>query len=122
MQNYECRIMKKENVLVSKSFDFALDILDFYIELKKSNHYELASQIVRSGTSVGANIREEQRAVSKKDFIYKLGIALKEADEIEYWFQIINEKIVKVDKSLFKKIDELIRLLVSIINSSKNNN
>ncbi len=111
--------MKTENVLLSKSFDFALDILDFYKELKKNHHYDLASQVVRSGTSVGANVREAQRAVSKKDFINKLGIALKEADETEYWFQILDKKIIKVDENLFKKIDELIRLLVSIINSSK---
>jgi len=113
--------MKKENVLLSKSFDFALDILDFYIELKKNQHYDLASQVVKSGTSIGANVREAQRAVCKKDFINKLGIALKEADETEYWFQVIDKKILKVDESLFKKIDELIRLLVSIINASKNN-
>ena len=111
--------MKKENVLLSKSFDFALDILDFYKELKKNQHYDLASQVVRSGTSIGANIREAQRAVSKKDFINKLGIALKEADETEFWLQILDKKIAEVDENLFKKIDELIRLLVSIINSSK---
>ncbi len=114
--------MKKENVLLSKSFDFALDILDFYKELKKNRHYDLASQVVKSGTSIGANVREAQRAVSKKDFINKLGIALKEADETEYWFQILDKKIIEVDENLFKKIDELIRLLVSIINSTKRNN
>jgi len=114
--------MKTENVLLSKSFDFALDILDFYKELKSEHHYNLASQVVRSGTSIGVNVREAQRAVSKKDFINKLGIALKEADETEFWLQIVDKKIAEVDENLFKKIDELIRLLVSIINSSKRNN
>ena len=74
--------------------------------------------MVRSGTSVGANSREAQRAESKADFRHKLRIALKEADETRYWLELINEKLVDVDEELLKQNDEIIRILVSIINSS----
>lgn len=67
----------KDNVILTKSFDFALDIIDLYDELKRKNHYEIAKQVIRTGTSIGANIREAQRAVSKADFINKLSISLK---------------------------------------------
>ncbi len=73
---------------------------------------------MRSGTSVGANSREAQRAESKADFRHKLRIALKEADETRYWLELINEKLVDVDEELLKQNDEIIRILVSIINSS----
>jgi len=113
--------MEKENVLLKKSFEFSLQIVDFVQEIKRLKHFELASQLVRSGTSVGANIVEAQRAESKKDFIHKLKISLKEADETKYWLRIIDLKIKKVDKELLKENEELIRLLVSIINSTKRN-
>lgn len=114
--------MKKENIIVTKSFDFALEILDLYLLLREQKHFELASQIVKSGTSIGANVRESQRAASTKDFVNKLRIALKEAEETKYWFQLLDRKIINIDNNLFSKIDEIIRLLVSIINSSNKNN
>lgn len=113
--------MEKPNVLLDKSFEFSLNIVDFVQEIKELKHFELASQLVRSGTSVGANIVEAQRAESKKDFIHKLRISLKEADETKYWLRIIDLKVKKVDKELLNKNEELIRLLVSIINSTKRN-
>ena len=87
--------------------------------MNKNKHYAIANQIVRSGTSIGANIREAQRAVSIKDFINKMSIALKEADETKFWFELINSKIYPIDEALFYKVEELIKLLVSIINSLK---
>lgn len=111
----------KDNVIVSKSFDFALNIIDLYDELKKINHFEIAKQVIRSGTSVGANIREAQRAVSKADFIHKLSISLKEADETKFWFEIIDAKILRIDTKLKNEVEELIKILVSIINSTKKN-
>lgn len=113
--------MEKPNVLLDKSFEFSLNIVDFVQEIKELKHFELASQLVRSGTSVGANIVEAQRAESKKDFIHKLRISLKEADETKYWLRIIDLKVKKVDKELLNENEELIRLLVSIINSTKRN-
>src|SRR5436190_13725965 len=88
----------KENVILSKTFDFSLSILDLYQVLNEKKHFALANQLVRSGTSIGANVREAQRAVSKADFINKLSIALKEADETDYWFELIDKKILKVSE------------------------
>lgn len=85
-------------------------------------HWDIARQVLRSGTSIGANIREAQRAVSTADFINKLGIALKEADETQYWFEIIDKKIVKIESELQREINEILRLLTAIINSTKKNN
>lgn len=113
--------MEKKNVLLEKSFEFSLSIVDFVEEMKALKHFELASQLVRSGTSVGANIVEAQRAESKRDFIHKLRISLKEADETKYWLRIIDLKIKKVDTDLFKENEELIKLLVAIINKSRTN-
>jgi four helix bundle protein len=112
----------KDNVIMTKSFDFALDIIDLYDELKRKNHFEIAKQVIRSGTSIGANIREAQRAVSKADFTHKLSISLKEADETKYWFELIDAKILTIDKKLKIEVEELIKILVSIINSTKKNN
>jgi len=112
----------KDNIIVSKSFEFALDIIDLYDELKKKNHYEIAKQVIRSGTSIGANVREAQRAVSKADFVNKIGISLKEADETKYWFELIDAKILPIKRELKIKIEDIIKILVSIINRIKSNN
>lgn len=113
--------MARENVLLDKSFSFALAIVEFSGKLKANNHYELASQLIRSGTGIGANITEAQRAESKRDFIHKLKIALKEADETKYWLRIIDVKIEKVSDELKDEVEQLIKLLVSIIKSSQAN-
>lgn len=112
---------KEDNIILKKSFEFALNVVDLYNKLMEVKHWDIARQVLRSGTSIGANIREAQRAVSKADFINKLGIALKEADETLYWFEIIDKKILKVDNELKKEIEEILRLLTSIINSTKRN-
>lgn len=114
--------MKKENIVLNKSFDFASKILDLHLLIIEQKHFQLASQLVRSGTSIGANVNESQRAVSTADFINKLGIALKEAEETNYWLTLVDLKILKIDPTLKTDLDELIRLLVSIINSTKRNN
>ena len=114
--------MKRDNIVLNKSFDFASKILDLHQLIIEQKHFQLASQLVRSGTSIGANINESQRAVSTADFINKLGIALKEAEETNYWLTLVDLKIVKIDPKLKSDLDELIRLLVSIINSTKRNN
>ncbi len=81
----------KENVIVTVTFDFSLEIIKFSEELKSVKKFEMASQIFRSGTSIGANIREAQNAESKADFIHKFKISAKEADEIEYWLDLCRE-------------------------------
>ena len=101
-----------------KSFEFACEIVHFAKDLKERKEFELASQLLRSGTGIGANVREAQRGVSTKDFRNKFGIALKEADETEYWLELVEATIMEVPNDLKKKCDEIIRILVSIIKNS----
>ncbi|MBP2833316.1 four helix bundle protein [Aquimarina sp. U1-2] len=109
---------RRNNIIVDKSFYFGCDIVKFCKELKKKHEYEIASQLIRSGTSIGANVRESQRGVSNKDFKNKLAIALKEADETSFWLDIVEETTMEVPNQLIERCDELIRLLVSIIKNS----
>jgi four helix bundle protein len=109
------------NIIVDKSFEFSKLIIRFCLNLKEQKHFEISSQLIRSGTSIGANIQESQRAESSADFRHKLKIALKEADETKYWLSLIDEEIQVVDKKLFDLNEELIKLLVAIINSSSRN-
>ena len=110
--------MKTYNPLLIKSKSFALRIVKFYKYLcVRQNEYVLSKQILRSGTSIGANVRESQRAQSAPDFYSKLNIALKEADETAYWLELLYESEY-IDKksfdSLYGDCHELISLLVSI--------
>ncbi|MFD2825138.1 four helix bundle protein [Leeuwenhoekiella polynyae] len=109
----------RNNAIVDKSFHFACDIVIYTQSLKSNGFYEIGGQLLKSGTSIGANIRESQRAVSTKDFKNKLGIALKEAEETQYWMQIIEHTgIASVPQELPGNCEELIKLLVSIIKNS----
>ena len=115
----------KENILIDKSIDFAARIIKLrkFLEEKQKEHI-IAKQIIRSGTSVGANINEAQYGNSKADFISKLHISLKETAETEYWLRLLN-KSEYVDEKLFKSLLddclELKKLLISSINTAKNN-
>ena len=107
------------NAIRDKSFYFACDIVKYAEKLKEQRFFEIANQLLKSGTSVGANIRESQRGVSKKDFKNKLGIALKEADETSFWLDVIEEtNIYEVPSKLREDCEVLIRLLVSILKNS----
>lgn len=110
----------RNNTIVDKSFYLAVDIVKFSKVLKENKDFEIASQLIRAGTSVGANVRESQRGASTKDFANKLKIALKEAEEVEYWLDIIDACGDYDLTNLYKQIDEVIRLLVSIIKTSGN--
>jgi len=101
-----------------KSFEFACEVVKFCDVLKENKDYELSSQLLRSGTSIGANTREAQRGVSKKDFKNKFGIALKEADETMYWLELLEATGRQVPKEMKSKCEELIRILVAIIKNS----
>ena len=97
--------MKKENVIVTKSFDFALVIIELYKQMIEQKEFVLSKQLLRSGTSIGANIQEATAAISKKDFIAKMSIASKEARETKYWLQLLDRsKLVDLDFS--KLIEE----------------
>lgn len=107
-----------ESPIRKKSFEFACEIVFYCDVLKKNKDFELASQLLKSGTSIGANTREAQRGVSKKDFKNKFGIALKEADETKYWLEILEATGRQVPKEMKNKCEELIRILVAIIKNS----
>lgn len=111
--------LRINSVVQDKSFLFAQLIIRFCLNLKDQKHYELSSQLIRSGTSVGANVREAQRAESKKDFKHKLRIALKEADETKYWLELIHSEITTVDKAIFELNEEIVKLLVAIIKNTQ---
>lgn len=114
----------KENIVKDKSFEFALRIVKFYkyfTENKKE--YVISKQLLRSGTAVGALVREAEQAESKADFIHKLSIALKEANESDYWLELLFRSAYIEENeytSLNADIKELIKLLTSIIKTSKN--
>ncbi len=114
--------MKEENVIVEKSFAFALRIIALYKYLVGKKEYVLSNQLLKSGTSVGANIKEAIRAQSKKDFIAKMNIALKEISETEYWIELLY-KSDYIDKIQFTSINsdcsEIIKILMAIVRSSK---
>jgi len=114
-----------KNPIVDKSFIFAEKILNIYFFLRENNHYRLADQIVGSGTSIGANVVEAQAAQSKNDFISKISIASKEARETAYWIKLLNRKELIRDHPDFiylqTEIEEIIKILNSILISSKNN-
>ena len=111
---------KSGNEIVDVSFDFALEIIELAEVLEKNRKYVLANQILKSGTAIGANIREAQNAESKSDFIHKMKIAAKEADETEYWLTLCKlSKNYPFDPSLFEKLQPIIKILSKIISTSK---
>lgn len=113
------------HIIRDRSFDFALKIIKLYSFLTDSKkEYVISKQILKSGTSIGANIREARNAQSSSDFISKYSIALKEADETQYWIELLYASEFIDDnayKSLNDDINELISLLTSSIKTAKNN-
>ena len=128
MESGERRVPIKQNmgsILRDKSFAFAVSIIRLGDNLDASRQYTLKDQIVRSGTSIGANVREAKNAQGPKDMISKLSIALKEADETEYWLDLLNEssKISQDEYSTMKSnLNEIISMLVSSIKTLKERN
>lgn len=115
----------KENVIKNKSFAFALRIVKLYQYLiSEKKEFVLSKQLLRSGTSIGALVREAEHAESNADFIHKLAIALKEANESEYWIELLYQSGY-IDDIAFNSISvdttELLKLLIAILKSSKAN-
>ena len=112
------------NVVVVKSKAFAIRIVRMYRHLKKyKQEYILSQQVLRSGTSIGANVHEAVRGQSKADFIAKMNIALKEASETEYWLELLRDTDYlkpKEAESILTDCIELIKILVKIIKNAKN--
>ncbi len=91
----------KENIIKEKSFDFALSIIKLYQELVGVKEYVLSKQLLRSATSIGANVEEASAAISRKDFIAKMSIASKEARETRYWLLLLQRsQLVKLELSV----------------------
>jgi len=111
----------ESNPILNKSLDFSIKIVQFCKILKyKKKEYNLANQLIRSGTSIGANANEAVIGSSKKDFINKMNIALKEAYETRYWLIILwKTDYLGEHKYLLNGVDELIRMLVKIVKTSK---
>ena len=112
-----------ENVLVSKSYKFALRIVEMYKPLStERKEFVLSKQVLRSGTSVGAMIKESEHAQSKADFLNKMNVALKEINETEYWLMLMKDSSYLSPaeyESMHKDCKELIRLLASTVKTLK---
>ena len=113
----------ENNVIHTKSLDFAVRIVRLGRHLQDECHeYIISKQIIRSGTSIGANVRESHNAHSSADFISKLTIALKEADETQFWLEVLKRSDIignKMYESLNTDVNELIAILTSIIKTTK---
>ncbi len=114
----------KQDALSSQSMDFAVAVLALVRQLRQENETVISSQLGRSGTSIGANIREAQFAQSKADFVSKLQIALKEAHETRYWLELLL-RTGYLDRKQYQKLDDhcasLVSMLVSSIKTAKHN-
>lgn len=114
-----------ENVVEKKSFDFAVRIVNLYKYMKSEhNEWTLSNQVLKSGTSIGANISEAENAQSNSDFVSKMSIALKETNETKYWLKLLYKTDYISDnqyESLFNDCDELYKIISSIILTSKEN-
>lgn len=113
-----------EDIIKVKSFSFAIRIVNLYKTLVSRNEYVMSKQVLRSGTSIGANIREAKNAESKADFIHKVGISQKEADETLYWLELLqatnylsNEEFTSLNNDGI----EVLKLIKSIIITAKKN-
>jgi four helix bundle protein len=118
--------MKKENVVREKSFGFAIRVVNLYKVLSgERKEFVISKQLLRSGTSVGANIREALNAESTADFIHKLAIAQKECDETCYWLELLHKtEFIRESEfnSMYGDASELLKIIRSIILSSKKRN
>ena len=119
------RTMKKNEIL-DLSFDFALEIIKLVKYLKANKEFVMSSQLLRSGTSIGANITEAQAAQSTNDFIAKMSISSKEARETEYWLRLLDKSNYLDEyqnKSVvFNSIQSIVKLLTSIIKTTREKN
>lgn len=118
--------MKKENIIQQKSYDFALRIIQLNkLIIDQTKEYVIAKQILKSGTSIGANIEEAIGAQSRKDFKSKLSISYKEARETHYWIRLLRDSEIigkNLSDSLLKDCTELLKIIGSIIRTLKNLN
>ena len=114
--------MKTDNIVADRSLDFAVRIVRLYKYLREEKQeFVLSKQLLRSGTSIGANVQEALRGQSRKDFVSKMNIALKEVAETEYWLELLyrTDYINKVEfDSIFKDCKEITKILMSIVKTT----
>lgn len=110
----------RDNLIVKLTLEFALNIIEYTELLENNKKYIVARQLLKSGTSIGANVRETQNAESKVDFIHKMKIAAKEADETGYWLMLCEmSNNYPKEEQLKEKLHSIINILSKIISSSK---
>jgi four helix bundle protein len=109
-----------ESIVREKSFAFALEIISLYKQLQGEKEYVLSKQLLRSGTSIGANIEEALAGQSRRDFLAKMAIASKEARETRYWLLLLQKsKLTKVDlKPAISQVESLMKILTSIVKTT----
>lgn len=116
--------MEKKNVIREKSFEFALETIDLYKKMLVEKEYIISKQLLRSATSIGANVEEAIAGSSRKDFIYKLTVAQKEARETSYWLRLLEKSsLVSINVSAhLNRAEELTRILTAIVKTSQTTN
>jgi len=112
--------MKKDNLIVDKSFEFALNSIELYKALVAEKEYVLSKQFLRSSTSIGANVEEAIAGESRKDFVHKMSISAKEARESRYWLRLLDKSsLVNTDVTIqLKAIEEIINILTAIVKTT----
>jgi four helix bundle protein len=112
--------MERENIIVTKTIDFSLDIIAFCEQLENNRKFVIANQLLKSGTSIGANIHEAQNAESRADFIHKVKIAAKEIEETKYWLLLCERSAsYPFNENLKIKINEIGLIVYKILSTSK---
>jgi four helix bundle protein len=111
---------QKPNLIVDKTFEFAVSTADLYKKLKLEKEFQIGNQLFRAAGSIGANVEEAQAAQSRKDFISKMAIASKEARETRFWLRVIEKSnLIDVDLSKhLKEIEEIINIITKIVKTS----
>ncbi len=114
---------KNKNIILEKSFDFGLSIIYLYKELTERKEFIISKQLLRSWTSIGANLMESNSWESKKDFLHKISISLKEAQETFYWLTLLEKsKLTELNYTKhIKDVNEIIAILTKIIKTTKHN-
>jgi four helix bundle protein len=114
-------VVLKRNEILELSFEFALQVIEYCEQLEKSHKHVIAHQLLKSGTSIGANVREAQNSESNADFVHKLKIAAKEAEETEYWLLLCDKSLnYPSAEGLLSTLISIKKLLSSIISTIKN--
>ena len=110
----------KNNLILLKSFEFAKKVVQYTEKLEEDRKYVIANQLLKSGTSIGANIKEAQNSESKADFIHKMKIAMKEADETEFWLFLCNElENYPNSEELLNEVFDILKITNKIISTTK---